>query len=64
MIDEKIKTVIDLGKSNIKIGIFDENNKIIYSSNEEIEAFSKENNISKSIKNSYQKIRKRNFQSY
>ena len=50
MIDEKIKTVIDLGKSNIKIGIFDNNNKIIYSSNEEIETFYKENNISKSIK--------------
>ena len=58
MIDEKIKTVIDLGKSNIKIGIFDNNNKIIYSSNEEIETFSKENNISKSIKKVIRKSEK------
>ena len=58
MIDEKIKTVIDLGKSNIKIGIFDNNNKIIYSSNEEIETFSKENNISKSIKRVIRKSEK------
>ena len=58
MIDEKINTVIDLGKSNIKIGIFDENKKIIYSSNEEIEAFSKENNISKSIKRVIRKSEK------
>ena len=58
MIDEKIKTVIDLGKSNIKIGIFDNNNKIIYSSNEEIETFSKENNTSKSIKKVIRKSEK------
>ena len=58
MIDEKIKTVIDLGKSNIKIGIFDNNNKIIYSSNEEIETFYKENNISKSIKKVIRKSEK------
>ena len=58
MIDEKIKTVIDLGKSNIKIGIFDNNNKIIYSSNEEIETFYKKNNISKSIKKVIRKSEK------
>ncbi len=58
MIDEKINTVIDLGKSNIKIGIFDNNNKIIYSSNEEIETFSKENNTSKSIKKVIRKSEK------
>ena len=30
MVDEKINTIIDLGKSNIKLGIFDEKKKLIY----------------------------------
>ena len=39
MVDEKINTIIDLGKSNIKLGISDDKNKLIYSSSEEIDFF-------------------------
>ena len=49
--DEKINTIIDLGKSNIKLGISDEKNKLIYSSSEEIDFFSERSNISEIVKN-------------
>ena len=51
MVDEKINTIIDLGKSNIKIGISDDKNKLIYSSSKEIEVFSERSNISEIVKN-------------
>ena len=51
MVDEKINTIIDLGKSNIKLGIFDEKKKLIYSSSEETEVFSEASNTSKIVKN-------------
>ena len=50
MVDEKINTIIDLGKSNIKLGIFDEKKKLIYSSSEETEVFSEASNTSKIVK--------------
>ena len=58
MIDEKINTVIDLGKSKVKIGVFDEDKKIIFASSEEIETKSEENNISKTIKKVIRKSEK------
>ena len=51
MVDEKINTIIDLGKSNIKLGISDDKNKLIYSSSEEIDFFSEKSNISEILKN-------------
>ncbi len=51
MVDEKINTIIDLGKSHIKLGISDEKNKLIYFSSKEIDFFSEKSNISEIIKN-------------
>ena len=58
MINKKINTVIDLGNSAIRLSVFDENNKNIYSSIEEIEYLSKENNYPKSIKKIIRKSEK------
>ncbi len=50
MIKQKINTVIDFGNSAIRLSIFDEKNKNIFSLIEEIEYLSEENNLSKSLK--------------
>ena len=50
MIKQKINTVIDFGNSAIRLSIFDEKNKNIFSLIEEIEYLSQENNLSKSLK--------------
>ena len=50
MINKKINTVIDLGNSAIRLSVFDEKNKNIFSLIEEIEYLSEENNLSNSLK--------------
>ena len=56
MINKKINTVIDLGNSEIRLTVFDEKNKNIFSLIEEIEYLSKENNLSQSIKKIVRKL--------
>ena len=58
MINKKINTVIDLGNSEIKLTVFDEKNKNIFSLIEEVEYLSKENNLSHSIKKIVRKSEK------
>ena len=58
MINKKINTVIDLGNSEIRLTVFDEKNKNIFSLIEEIEYLSKENNLSQSIKKIVRKSEK------
>ena len=58
MINKKINTVIDLGNSAIRLSIFDEKKKNIYSLIEEIEYLTKENNLSQSIKKIIRKSEK------
>ncbi len=58
MINKKINTVIDLGNSAIRLSIFDEKKKNIFSLIEEIEYLSKENNLSQSIKKIIRKSEK------
>ena len=48
--NKKINTVIDLGNSVIRLSIFDEKNKNIFSLIEEIEYLSEENNLSNTLK--------------
>ena len=58
MINKKINTVIDLGNSEIRLTVFDEKNKNIFSLIEEVEYLSKENNLSQSIKKIVRKSEK------
>ncbi len=58
MISKKINTVIDLGNSAIRLSIFDEKKKNIFSLIEETEYLSKENNLSQSIKKIIRKSEK------
>ena len=58
MINKKINTVIDLGNSAIRLSIFDEKNKNIFSLIEEIEYLSEENNLSKPLKKIIRKSEK------
>ena len=58
MINKKINTVIDLGNSAIRLSIFDEKKKNIFSLIEETEYLSKENNLSQSIKKIIRKSEK------
>ncbi len=58
MINKKINTVIDLGNSAIRLSIFDEKNKNIFSLIEEIEYLSEENNLSNSLKKIIRKSEK------
>ena len=58
MINRKINTVIDLGNSAIRLSIFDEKKKNIFSLIEEVEYLSKENNLSQSIKKIIRKSEK------
>ena len=58
MINKKINTIIDLGNSAIRLSIFDEKKKNIFSLIEEIEYLSKENNLSQSIKKIIRKSEK------
>jgi len=58
MINKKINVVIDLGKSAIRLCVFDEKNKIISSSIEEIEYLSNPDNPKKSIKKIIRKSEK------
>ena len=58
MINKKINTVIDLGNSAIRLSIFDEKNKNIFSLIEEVEYLSEENNQLKSLKKIIRKSEK------
>ncbi len=58
MINKKINTVIDLGNSAIRLSIFDEKNKNIFSLIEEIEYLSEENNLSNTLKKIIRKSEK------
>ena len=58
MINKKINTVIDLGGSAIRLSVFDEKNKNIFSLIEEIKYLSKENTLQDSIKKIVRKSEK------
>ncbi len=58
MINKKINTVIDFGKSAIRLSIFDEKNKNIFSLIEEIKYLPEESNLSNSIKKIIRKSEK------
>ena len=58
MINKKINAVIDLGKSAIRLCVFDEKNKIISSSIEEREYLSNPDNPKNSIKKIIRKSEK------
>jgi len=58
MINKKINTVIDLGKSAIRLCVFDENKKVISSSIEEREYLSNVNNLKNSIRKIIRKSEK------
>ena len=58
MINKKINTVIDLGNSGIRLSVFDEKKKNIFSLIQEIEYLSEENNLSNCIKKIIRKSEK------
>ena len=58
MINKKINAVIDLGNSVIRLSIFNEKNKNIFSSIEELEYLSEKNNLSNSLKKIIRKSEK------